>query len=185
MLKNTTIEAAPLTAEELSQLRGLLERDAIRRVVEGYVRGIDRCEEASARAAYWEDGHDNHGLFDGNAQEFLTWALGLAKEYSGHQHFLGQSVIAVDGDRASAETYFVHYAELGRAPLPNDVTALAGRYVDLLERRGGDWKILDRVVAIDWSTVWRAGERYPGVEAFVSGAWHPDDAIYKKPHSLG
>ena len=183
-MRNMANESAPLTAAELGQLRALLERDAIRRVVEGYARGMDRCDEASARAAYWDDGHDNHGVYDGNAQEFVTWALPFAKEYSGQQHVLGQSNIAVDGDRASAETYFVHYAEQGRTSLPNVVTALAGRYVDLLERRGGEWKILDRVVAIDWSTVWRTDELFPGVDAFVRGNWYPDDAIYKKPHSL-
>jgi hypothetical protein len=183
-MRNMTDESAPLTAAELGQLRALLERDAIRRVVEGYARGMDRCEESNARAAYWDDGHDNHGLFDGNAQEFVTWGLAAAKEYSGQQHVLGQSNIAVDGDRASAETYFVHYAEYGRAALPNVVTALAGRYVDYLERRGDEWKIANRVVAIDWSTVWRSDERFPGVDTFVRGDWHPDDAIYKKPHSL-
>jgi len=184
MMRNMTNETLPLTAVELAQLRAILERDVIRRVVERYARGMDRCHEVDARAAYWDDGHDNHGVYDGNAQEFVTWGLAAAKEYSGHQHVLGQSNIAVDGDRASAETYFVHYAEQGRAPLPNVVTALAGRYVDLLERRGGEWKIADRVVAIDWSTVWRSDERFPGVDAFVRGDWYPDDRIFTKPHSL-
>ena len=184
MMRNMTNETLPLTAVELAQLRAILERDVIRRVVERYARGMDRCHEVDARAAYWDDGHDNHGVYDGNAQEFVTWGLAAAKEYSGHQHVLGQSNIAVDGDRASAETYFVHYAEQGRAPLPNVVTALAGRYVDLLERRGGEGKIADRVAAIDRSHVWRSNERFPGVDAFVRGDWYPDDRIFTKPHSL-
>ncbi|MEV0688483.1 nuclear transport factor 2 family protein [Nocardia sp. NPDC050378] len=182
-MNDVTEEAAQLTPVELGRLRDLLERDAIRRVVEGYVRGMDRCEEARARAAYWEDGHDNHGPFDGNAQEFVPWGLAAAKESSGHQHVLGQSVIEVAGDHASAETYFVYYQEQGRIPLPNVVHVLAGRYVDTLERRGGEWKIADRVVAIDWSTVWRSDERFPMVDDFVRGDWFPDDQIYQKPHS--
>ena len=194
MMRNMTIEAAPLTAVELTQLRAILERDEIRRVVERYARGMDRGYETDARAAYWDDGHDHHGLFQGNAQEFVTWGLPSAKEsheaedavgaISGHQHVLGQSNIAVDGDRASAETYFVYYMEGGRLPKPNVVSALAGRYVDYLERRGGEWKIADRVVAIDWSTVWRTDERFPGVDAFVPGGWYPNDRIFQKPHSL-
>ena len=183
-MENVTIEAAPLTTEELSQLRGILERDAIRRVLEGYIRGMDRADDAGTRAAYWEDGHDDHGPYKGNAMEFATWGVALAKECSGHQHVLGQSVIAVEGHRASAETSFVYYREEGRTPLPNVVNALGGRYVDLLERRGGEWKILDRVVAIDWSTVWRSDERYPDVDTFVRGDWYPNDQIYKKPHNL-
>jgi hypothetical protein len=177
------MENAPsqLTSMELTQIRNLLERDAVRQVLEGYARGNDRGDEAIMRSAYWDDGYDDHGPFKGNAQDFITWALPLGKVTSGHQHFLGQSVISVEGDQASAETYFVYYAEGGRAPLPNVVSALAGRYVDTLERRGGVWKILHRVTVVDWSTVWRSDERFWDVEKFVSGDWYPNDQIYKKP----
>jgi ketosteroid isomerase-like protein len=174
-MMDTTGVDAPLTPAELMALRALLERDAIRRVVEGYARGIDRCDEVATRAAYWDDAYDDHGSFKGNAQEFVGWALAAANTLSGHQHVLGQSVITVDGDQASCETYFVYYAEEGRSPLPNVVSALAGRYVDSLERRGGEWKIAHRVVVIDWSTVWRSDERFATVEAFAAGKWYPAD----------
>jgi hypothetical protein len=184
MLENMATEPAPLTSAELSQLREILERDAIRRALERYARAMDRCDEVNARAAYWDDAHDNHGLFKGNAQDFITWKMASPFEISGDQHVLGQSLITVDGDRASAETYFVYYFEEGRLPLPNVVNVLAGRYVDSFERRGGEWKISDRVVVIDWSTVWRSDERFPGVDTFVPGERYPDDLVYKRPHSL-
>jgi SnoaL-like domain len=174
-----TDSPAPLTSTELKQLRAILDRDAIRQVLESYVRGNDRGDEATMRGAYWDDGYDDHGPFKGNAQDFVTWALPLGKECSGHQHFLGQSVISVDGDRASAETYYLYCAENGRAPQPNVVNALAGRYVDSLERRDGVWKITHRVTVVDWSTVWRSDERFWDVEKFVSGDWYPNDQIYK------
>lgn len=176
-----TGEVAALTSAEIEKLRDILERDAIRQVLEGYVRGNDRNDEATMRAAYWDDGYDDHGPFKGNAQDFCTWAAPLAKQTSGHQHFLGQSVISVEGDRASTETYYMYCAENGRAPQPNVVGALAGRYVDTLERRGGVWKILHRVTVVDWSTVWRSDERFWDVEKFVAGEWYPNDQIYKKP----
>ena len=80
-----TNKAAPLTSAELIELRAIIERDAIRRVVEGYARGMNRCDEASAREAYWNDANDHHGPFNGNATEFVTWGLALAKESSSHQ----------------------------------------------------------------------------------------------------
>ena len=92
-------EPTPLSSAELSQLRQMLERDAIRRVVEGYVRGVDRFDEEKARGAYWDDAHDDHGLFKGNAQDFVTWTFAGTFEISGHQHLLGQSVIEVSGTR--------------------------------------------------------------------------------------
>lgn len=176
-------EIRPLTSSEVSQMRALLERAAIRQVIEGYARGVDRGEEALMRAAYWDDASDDHGPFKGAGQDFVTWSLSNTRSRSGKQHFLGQSIIAIDGCRSSAETYFVYFAEDGRSPLPNVVNALAGRYVDSLERRGEEWKISDRVVVIDWSTVWRSDERFPGVDSFVRGGWYPDDVIYQEPRS--
>lgn len=119
------------------------------------------------------------GTFKGDAQEFITWAFQLFAQSSGKQHLLGQSVIEVKGDRASAETYFLFFLEKGRAPLPNEVHALAGRYVDTLERRDGEWKIAHRVVVVDWSTVWHSDERFWEVEKFVAGEFYPNDQIYK------
>jgi SnoaL-like domain len=174
----------PLTSAESMRLRSLLERDAIRQVIQGYARGVDRGEEAPMRGAYWDDASDDHGPFKGSAQEFVTWSLSNAKKRSGKQHFLGQSVIEVDECRASAETYFLYFGEDGRAPLPNVVNALAGRYVDSLERRSEEWKIADRVVVVDWSMVWRSDERFAGIDTFVPGNWFPDDLIYKEPHRL-
>src|SRR3546814_13560234 len=62
---------------------------------------------------------------------------------------LGQSVIELDGDRADTETYFAAFHHEPRAD-GDTMVLVGGRYHDLLQRRGDEWRILRREVLIDW-----------------------------------
>lgn len=167
---------ATLTVAEYERVMAHLEREEVRQVVVRYVRGADRLEEDLERGAYWPDGYDNHGLFRGNAQEFVTWAMGLGGQLAGIQHLLGQSMVEIEDDAARCETYF-QVCESSRRDAPtDDLRLLGGRYVDVLEKRQGVWRIAHRDVVIDWSASLRDVERYPGVDAFTAGAWAPHDA---------
>lgn len=167
-----------LTSEEYARLMDHLERDAIRQVVVRYVRGADRLDEDLERGAYWADGYDNHGLFRGNAQEFVTWALGLGGQLAGLQHLLGQSFIEIEGDRAMCETYFQVCESSSRDKPTDDLRLLGGRYVDVVEKRDGVWRIAHRDVVVDWSASLHDVDRYPGVEAFTAGDHAPKDYSY-------
>lgn len=167
-----------LTRDEHARLMDHLERDAIRQVVIRYVRGADRLDEELERGAYWPDGYDNHGLFRGNAQEFVTWAIGLGGQLAGLQHLLGQSFIEVEGDRAMCETYFQVCESTSRDTVTDDLRLLGGRYVDIVEKREGVWRISHRDVVIDWSASLHDVDRYPGVEEFTAGDRAPNDFSY-------
>ena len=60
------------------------------------------------------------------------------------RHHLGTQIIDVEGDKASARTYFVVHTNIGADH--------HGVYIDLLERRDGRWKITDRDVRLDWQS---------------------------------
>jgi len=168
-----------LTTEEYSRLIEHLERDAIRDVVVRYARGADRLDEQLTRGAYWPDGYDNHGLFRGNAQEFVTWARQVGSGSAGMQHVLGQSFIEIDGDRSKCETYFLYCASSSRETQTDELALLAGRYVDVLEKRDGIWKIQYRDVVIDWSANLHDVDRFPGVQEFTPGDSAPNDHSYR------
>ena len=167
-----------LTPDEYVRIMDHLERDAIRQVVIRYVRGADRLDEELERGAYWPDGYDNHGFFRGNAQEFVTWALGLGGRLAGLQHILGQSFIDMEAAGAKCETYFLVCESTSRDTPTDNLRQLGGRYVDILEKRGGSWKIAHRDVVIDWSASLHDVARYPGVEQFTAGQPAPDDYSY-------
>ncbi|BEP46256.1 hypothetical protein GmRootV15_68450 (plasmid) [Variovorax sp. V15] len=58
-----------------ASLEALLDREAIRDCLYRYCRGIDRCDEAALRSAYWEDATDCHGAWKGSAEGFIAQAL--------------------------------------------------------------------------------------------------------------
>jgi hypothetical protein len=131
----------PYTLDELSSLA------EIRNVQERYCRGIDRADADILRTVYWEDAHDDHGAFRGNREEYIAWVMPVVRErFSQLQHVLGQTYIELDGDTAHSETYFVQHA------LRPDGVAYScpGRYVDRLERRGGEWRVADRVTLMSF-----------------------------------
>lgn len=175
-----------LAPEEYARLMDHLERDAIRDVVVRYARGADRLDEELTRGAYWPDGYDNHGLFRGNAQEFVTWARQLGSGLPGLQHLLGQSFIEIDGGRAMCETYFLCCEARSPRETPTDELAvLGGRYVDRLEKRDGIWKIEHRDVVIDWSANLHDVDRYPGVHEFTPGVAGSGDYSYQPISEAG
>ena len=168
-----------LTTEEYARLIDHLERDAIREVVVRYARGADRLDEELTRGAYWPDGYDNHGLFRGNAQEFVTWARKLGAATAGLQHLLGQSFIEIEADKAKCETYVLCTESASRGTPTDDVALLAGRYVDVLQKRDSVWKIQHRDVVIDWSAHLHDVDRFPGVQEFTPGDHAPNDYSYR------
>ena len=49
----------------------LAAREAIREVANRYAYGVDRLDADCMRSAYWPEAIDNHGVFVGNAWEFV------------------------------------------------------------------------------------------------------------------
>ena len=153
-------------------LQMTIDRVQIQNVLARYCRGIDRLDREILREVYHPDANDDHGVFNGNAYEFIDMVLPLLKEItSGGSHMLFQSQIDVEGSRAAAETYFLAYQRMrgGRAKIEDyfgptyaDAATKAGtinedheyvaggRYVDQLTRRNGEWRIQSRIVMNEW-----------------------------------
>jgi hypothetical protein len=71
-------------------------------------------------------------------------------------HHVGNMLVEVRGDTASAETYAVAYHS--GEPL-HDLRwnyAAGIRYVDRFERREREWRIADRVTVLEWVQPWTA-----------------------------
>lgn len=131
----------------------LLARQEIADVILRYARGIDRLDFDLVRSCYHPDAYDDHGAFKGSVEEFIAAARGWLPRWTATQHFMGNMLIEVDGDRARAETYAVAYHRREDAEGNGKDDVLGIRYVDRFEKRGGEWKIGHRVVATDWRRV--------------------------------
>lgn len=159
-------------------LQELRDREDIRDVIAAYARAIDRRDRALLASVFWDDGVSDYAVYRGPNPGFVDWAMERTAQFSRSQHMLGQSLIKLAGARASAETYFsALQTYLDPKPTCTD-EAVAGRYVDRFEKRDGEWRIRDRVVAFEWYRHFpETGAWNPAVPRVV-GAREPDDISY-------
>jgi SnoaL-like domain len=130
----------------MTDLRVLLDRLEIADVLARYCRGVDRCDEALVASAFHPDAVDEHSYRRLSGAEVAPFLVArMRSTFTRTLHCLLQSLVAVSGDRAGGETYYVAWLvreEDGREV----VDQAAGRYVDRFERRDGAWRIAHRVV---------------------------------------
>ncbi len=166
-------------SEHSPEVQRLLDRQAILDCLHRYTRGLDRHDTELIASAFHEDALDNHGEFFGTPGEFLTWQNELHQEWTAHTHFLDCNHIDIDGDVAHSECYvlFVH-----RRP-DNGVDQGGGRYIDRLERRNGEWRIVARQLIIEWYCQ-AVGTPFADVLDYPRGTWDRTDASYRRPFEL-
>jgi hypothetical protein len=121
---------------------------AIRNVLATHSRGLDRNNAELLKCAYWPDAQVDYGSFKGSAHQFAELVgPALASMYELTQHLLGQSFIELAQCTANTETY-VDARHLLRGA--SEELVFSGRYLDQLELRDGQWKIIHRQVVMDW-----------------------------------
>jgi 3-phenylpropionate/cinnamic acid dioxygenase small subunit len=137
-----------------ARLERLADQHEIRDVIYSYCRGIDRRDFALVRDCFHADATDDHGDQCRSVDEFIDYVQVAVSRYERTMHFIGNVLVAVDGDTARAESYAIAYHRLGaneRKPERDYVVGL--RYVDDFERRDGQWRIATRVCVFEWSRV--------------------------------
>jgi len=128
------------------ELRNLLDRQAILDCLNRYNRGVDRCDDELLLSAYHEDAIECHGTFTGPPAEFARSIRPAQENWAGSQHHITNHLVEIEGDIANAETYFL---VLSQRHGEETMGLVGGRYLDRLERRGGEWRIALRVVVLD------------------------------------
>ena len=84
-----------------------------------------------------------------NGREALTPVFADLNKYSATTHFNGQSTIALDGRRATGESYcLAHHLQTEGGERSLMVASL--RYHDKFVKRGGEWLFAERKLYVDW-----------------------------------
>ena len=162
------------------KLQYLLDRLAIQDVVNRYARGLDRHDDDVLRSAFHEDAVDNHGPWVGGREAFVAWANGPCHGHTNaHLHQITTHNCEIDGDVAHTESYcqWVH-----RLKDEESVWVGGGRYVDRLEKRDDEWRIVVRRLVLDFfyetkGTVFGT----PSQLEYVKGTWDRSDISYERP----
>ncbi|MFC4595490.1 nuclear transport factor 2 family protein [Sphingobium tyrosinilyticum] len=152
----------------------LLDRQQITDFIHRYCRAADRLDVDLIKTTFWE-----YGAFDGGPSEgpVLDIIAAFFENVVRHMwptshHAVSNILIELDGNQAFVETYLTalhlsHPQHDSRAALLGEENALdagfkgddvaefifGGRYIDLFQRRGGEWRIFRRKIVPDWNRV--------------------------------
>lgn len=137
-----------ITADKLAQLETLLERQAILDCQTRFSRGMDRFDRDLFLSAFHRDATIAAGEFVGGPEALYDWAAQLHEQgqVATHHNLLNHTC-DIDGATAHTETYYLF---VGRNRDDSNWIA-GGRYIDRMEKRDGEWKIVMRSNAIEWS----------------------------------
>jgi ketosteroid isomerase-like protein len=168
-----------------SELVVLKDREAIRDIIYRYCRAVDRADTELLKSCYWPDGFDDHGFFGGNAWEFSEFATPLLRITNATTHSCSNPIIELDGPAAYCETQVdvIHRLADSASQVYEWVQC---RYLDIFEKRGGEWRILVRTATRDGAQYIKMSTELFAIRgrskpenALPSGARHPDDPVYQ------
>jgi hypothetical protein len=167
-----------------ARLQELTDRQAIFDCIKRNSRGNDRFDVELITSSYHDDAVHELGEKRISGREYGEHANNAHRAlFDANLHNVTMHMCEIDGDVAHAESYSLGVfldkgGETGRM--------LAGRYLDRLERRDGEWRIVLRratvEVAIEGKATLPTGQTLPG-SRYLRGSRDRTDPSYARPLS--
>jgi hypothetical protein len=140
------------------KMKELIERTEVRELVEKWVMYRDSADWENFRNVWTDDGRMMATWFHGPAEDFIKVSIEGFERGIYILHFLGGSMIEIEGDRAVAQTKMTISQRGDVHGVECDIVC-TGRFYDLIERRGGKWGVVlrqpiyerDRMTPLDTS----------------------------------
>lgn len=121
-------------------LETLAAKQAITEVLYRYCHAVDRIDPDMGSKVWHPDGLAHYeGIFEGTGQGCMDFILESHRGTEATSHQLANVLIAVDGDRATSESYVTACIRAGGTDL-----VVRGRYSDTWSCRAGEWRIDER-----------------------------------------
>ncbi|GFE90688.1 hypothetical protein GCM10011488_56420 [Steroidobacter agaridevorans] len=133
----------------MDDIQTLLDREQIRDCIARLARGEDRRDAELIKCCYWQEAKLDFGIFTGSLAEYQAWVVPGSPAVPLTLHTLGQSLIELHADSAAVETHVTSYHRIDMGEQHRDVV-IGGRYLDRLEQRGAEWRIVQRTMIYDW-----------------------------------
>jgi hypothetical protein len=170
--------------EELAALRAevgrLRDRQDIRDCIVRESRARDRQDVAQINGCWWPEGVDEHGPVVTRAPDYAERAnAGHRGGFHMTSHNITNHLCELDGDTAFCESYVIGGL---RWRHDRSVSIAFGRYIDQLEKRDGEWRILVRRCTIemtaDGDPSWLQSD---AIKGFLKPLWSGEDPSYERP----
>jgi SnoaL-like domain len=144
--------SSTLTAEEAA------DRLAIRELIDAYAHCADRRAAAGQMALFTEDTAfhvfmDSRSLEPSyvlNGRSALAPVFADLNQYQATTHFNGQSVIHLDGETGTGETYCIaHHLTVSGDKRTLMIASI--RYLDRFVKQNEAWLFAERKLMVDWT----------------------------------
>ncbi|MFM6831426.1 MAG: nuclear transport factor 2 family protein [Novosphingobium sp.] len=165
-----------------ARLQELTDRELIFDCIKSSSRGTDRFDVELVASCYHPDAIHDNGVRQVKAQGYGNDANAAHDMlFDAHLHNVTMQLCKIDGDEAHAESYSLGIfldkgSEAGRI--------LAGRYIDRLEKRDGEWRIALRRATIEIALEGKAALPFNQSLAgsnYLKGDRNPADISYQRP----
>lgn len=173
-----------------AELAVLKDRQQIDDLYARWGRGVDRLDEQAYFSTLWPDAQINYGTKQSltPAEHWKQHMLGTYAKYGvTWVHILTNRSVEIKGDVAHVESYLTilaHWKDEKEASL------VSGRYIDRLDRRNGEWRVVVREWVPEFQMKGRPGYdelwKFYNSEAdrkvdCVSQHWGKWDTSYVRP----
>ncbi|WP_048581875.1 nuclear transport factor 2 family protein [Streptomyces viridochromogenes] len=192
---------SPMTSDSLDpDLRRLIDREAIRDVLNRYCRSVDRLDLDELRRCYHHDAYDNHGAYQGDIDGLIAWIAHRHETIPYSLHISGNILIEFAGDDlALVESYnsiVQHYPADARASLQQFLGEGAvrpdgalhfmtwGRFIDRMLRRDGEWKIIRRTLVAGPTVVLPTARPFEAPMGWASDRRDDQDVLHAERREL-
>jgi SnoaL-like domain len=134
------------------------DRLALRELFDAYAHCADRRDAEGQKAlftddtrfAVYMDGEGSEPTYILHGREALTPVFEDLNRYETTTHFNGQSMVTIDANRATGESYTIAhhlYTEDGI----RKIMVASLRYLDTFVKLEGSWYFAERKLILDWS----------------------------------
>jgi len=134
------------------------DRLALRELFDAYAHCADRRDAEGQKALFTEDsrfavhmsGEGTEPTYVIDGREGLTPVFEDLRQYRQTMHFNGQQTVALDGDRATGESYTIAH-HLFDTEDGTKVMVAYLRYYDTFTKVDGTWLFAERQLILDWA----------------------------------
>ena len=148
-----------MASHSTSSLQETADRLAIGELIDAYAHCADRRDARGqmdlftddTRFVVYMDATSDQPTQELRGREALAPVFDDLRTYAATFHFNGQRTVAVDGDRATGESYcLAHHLSVSQDEQRTMMIA-AIRYLDAFVKQNGAWLFAERRLMVDWT----------------------------------
>lgn len=146
---------ASMSEEQLHAFQNLIDRSEIDDLLIRYATAVDTKDWDLWETCFTDDAfvdYESAGGIKGKRPEVRAWLEKTLLMFPMTQHVVGNRVVEIDGDSATARSVFYNPMGLPQGDAPNILFFDGGYYNDKLIKTQDGWKITQRIEESSYST---------------------------------